>query len=267
MLVKQSEIHGISILDLLNQMTYLEESYSSYNPEFVPIIRNDRFEQDLIKLESFCEYALENGIDDAGYAIASVCKANDISSRNIGFYVEEASCYADASLAETMQFLSKNGYRVCIAPISSTSTYYRALEEALELDEENSDYESSPYLQYYAGDYDMLSENVLESISKKVGDFKDGVADRISTNWQGMKNFASESKESIAKKYAAAKKKVAELANKAKGLAGDAKAFCLRQLAKAKSVMNSLKEKLISFGTSVKNTANKGIDTVRSKFA
>jgi len=248
MLVKEHQILGESAFDLLDRMTYINES--TYDPMMVQIVRNDRLGKDLIMLESFCKFAESNGIEDAGEAIATVCKVNNIGTSEIGFYVEETSCIADDSLAETAEFFMENGYCVYAAPIQTTSVQYRALEEALELDEGCDDWEDCINLQAYC------EENVLEKASNKVGSAKDWVVNRVSSNLKGAKATMTSGVDNLSKKYAAAKKKVAELSDKARRLAGDAKVACLKQLEKAKQVMKSIGQKIGSAKDSVVSTAS-----------
>lgn len=238
MLVKEHQILGESCFDLLDRMTYMNES--TIDPMMVAIVRNDRLGKDLIMMESFCKFAESNGIEDAGEAIAEVCKCNGIGTSDIGFYVEETSCIADDSLAETAQFFMENGYCVYAAPIQSTSVQYRALEEALELDKDIDDWSQCENLQAYC------EENVLEKASNAIGGAKDAVVNKVSSNWKAAKATATSGIDDLSKKYAAAKKKVAELADKARRLAGDAKVACLKQLEKAKQVMKSIGQKLSS---------------------
>ena len=67
---------------------------------------------------------------------------------------------------------------------------------------------------------------------------------KIKDAGNSLSSSASSGKEAIARKYAAAKQKVSELAAKASRLAGEAKAIALRQLEKAKAVMHKLGQKL-----------------------
>lgn len=263
MIVTEDRIYGPNVLQLLDEMVYLDESYSGYDPYMVSIRRNDRFEQDLIKLEEFCEYAEKNGIDDAGYAIHEVCRANNVSTNNIGFFVEEASCYSDDLLCETAMQLSENGYHVCVAPVPTTSIWYQSLNEAMELDEDCSDYETSPHMLIYGMDY-ALAENVLEDISDKVGGAKDWAIKRGRDRINDGKAFVSDAKDSIAKKLSAAKQKVVELTNKVRTLTGDAKAMAIRNLNKAKALVASLKDKLVAAKNGAVKLPGKAADSIKS---
>lgn len=255
MLIRDQDTYIPNMMRLLNEMTYLDEE-QTYDPYLVTIRYNDRFGQDLIKLEEFCEFAQVNQIDDAGVAIHEVCKANNISTDNIGFYMDEAKAYADPILLETAQQLYSNGYHICVAPVPKTSVWYQSLTEALLLDEDQPDYDSSPHCQIFAMDY-ALAENVFENISNKVGSTKDSLIQGAKNKIDAGKEFASDTKESIAKRYSAAKQKVKELANKVANATGDAKAVLLRQLSKAKAVAKSLKDKLVA-------APGKGVDAVKS---
>lgn len=223
-------------LSLIDSLPSLNESTMS--PIEVVVRRNDRFDKDLIKLEDFCAFAEENGIEDAGFAIAQICESNNINPVNIGFYVEETSIMVDESLAKTANLMLENGFRVFAAPISSDSIYCRALDEAMELDEDCEDFESSPNLMAYC------EENIFEKASNKIGSGVDWAKNRASDRIRGAKDTLTKAPNELAKKYAAAKKKVAELSAKVSRTAGEAKAALLRQLDKAKAVMNALGKKL-----------------------
>ena len=248
MLVRESQILGESALDLLDRMAYLNES--TYDPMCVQVRFNDRLEKDLIMLESFCEFADSNGIHDAGEAIAYICESNHISPNNIGFYVEETSCIADDNITEVAYLLMENGYGVYAAPISSSSVYYRELEEALALDEQCATWEDCVNLQAYC------EENIFEKASNKVGDARDWVKERVSRNYKNAKETMSSGVDALSKKYAAAKQKVSELASQVRRAAGDAKAFLLQKLDKAKAVMKSIGDKLAAAKNKVVDTAS-----------
>ena len=243
MLVKESQILGESSLNLLDRMQYISES--TMDPFEVPVRYNDRFDKDLIKLEDFCRFAESNGIEDAGVAIAMICESNNISPAKIGFYAEETSILADDSLAETANLILENGFRVLAAPISHDSLYYKALDEALALDEEYEDFESSPNLLAYC------EENIFERTSDAIGRGVDSAkatvgrgADKVKDAGKQVKTWATSGVDALSKKYAAAKAKVKEIGASISRLAGDAKAAAIKQLEKAKAVMKNIGAKL-----------------------
>ena len=94
---RYEEIH-----DLAYQLPCLDEcALMDTDPMFVHINRIDRLGQNLIDLREFCTFANANNIDDAGYAIAVLCDKHNISCDNIGFFVDEATCYANEDLGYT----------------------------------------------------------------------------------------------------------------------------------------------------------------------
>ena len=254
MLVKESQILGESSLNLLDRMQYIAES--TMDPYEVPVRYNDRFDKDLIKLEDFCKFAESNAIEDAGVAIAMICESNSIAPNNIGFYVEETSIIADDSIAETAHLIMENGFRVLAAPISHDSLYYRALDEALALDEDCEDFESSPNLLAFC------EENVFEKASNKIGQGVDSAkaavgrgVDKVKSAGKQVKTWATSGVDALSKKYAAAKAKVKEIGSSISRFAGDAKAAAMRQLEKAKAVMKNIGAKLAAAKNSVANKA------------
>lgn len=230
MIVKESDYKLSPQEKLMNNIDFVSESvYDSCSANSVVIRYNDRFDKDLIQLESFCEYANSHGIEDAGVAIANVCEANNIAPTNLAFYVSEANCYADDSLMEATKLFMENGYQVYLAPISTGSLYYRQLDEALELDDEYTTFEECTNLQAYC------EVEIPESVKNKFNAAKDKV-----------KAVKSSTVEAISKKYVAAKQKLAELKAQVSRTAGEAKAKLLAQIEKLKVVVGKLKEKLVS---------------------
>ena len=251
MLVTARDINPYDPLLLLDEMNYLSEEYSQFPAMMVPVYGNDEVGKDLINLDKFCQFAESNNIDDIGYAIAEVCKVNEVKLDNLGFIVEETACYANDDIADVAFFLRENGYHVYLAPISSENKYYRALKEAFELDAEQPNYASSPYLQAYCEDI-ALNENIFEDGRAKLGQAGDWVVDKAGAAKQKVidagrtiKSTATSGVDALSKKFAAAKKTYQELKAKLSRTAGEAKAFLSRQVAKAKEVMDSLKAKLI----------------------
>lgn len=251
MLVKQSNILMNESMTLLDNMSYLSEAESAYPAIMVPVRRNDRLEADLIRLESFVDFASSNSIDDAGQAIAAVCEASHIGSSDIGFYVNEVSLYADDNMVDTAAMFLENGYRVAVAPISSGSLAYQSLQEALSLDENCSSYEDSYNLRAYCED------GVLDTVSNKVGGAADWVKNKASSNYNAAKETMGSGVKNLSEKYASLKKSLGEIGNKMRTAAGEAKAFLSRQYSKVKSAAGVVKSKLIAAKNGVVNGAKK----------
>lgn len=256
-------------LEIIDQIPYLESANTLYPPYQVIVRRNDRFEENLIQLENFCEFAVANGITDAGYAIAEICKANGISSNNIGFAVNEASCYADDETFETAVLLRENGYHVYLAPTPKSSIYYQELVEAMELDIDQPDdqcYNIMAYCEVYT---DVEPDNsVLDRASNSInntvaaGEKKLGQrVDRMAKDAQAGAHWATKGVRRMANKYSAAKNLAGELATKAGNTAGATKSFFQRQADRAGRVANWFKDKL----GQAKNVAGQGFDYAKSK--
>ena len=237
MLIQESQLREQDSFDFLDNVEYLDESVS-YPAGMVPIVYNQRLDQEMIQLESMVDYALTNGISNASEALRSICEENQAHMNKISFVVNEYSVLADSEMADTVYQLRECGYLVNVQPISSESIYYTKLQEAIELDEQFDDYENSVHLLQY------VNENVFEDVSDKASEVWNGVKGHVSKNWNNMKQFASETKENMAKKYAAIKKTISEKMAKAKKAAGEAKVSLLKQIDKLKKAASDLKAKI-----------------------
>ena len=144
MLIKAPPTYEEQLQSLMESMEYLNLEYTPY---MVQIHQSDTL-GNLIKLENFCEYANSNNIEDAGYALASVCNYNGVSYSDIGFFVEESSLYDNYDLQTLCSFLTEHGYKTYIQPISEKSPYYVELDRCLALDEAY-DYKDSINLKAY----------------------------------------------------------------------------------------------------------------------
>ena len=237
MLIQESQLREQDSFDFLDNVEYLDES-APYSAGMVPIVYNQRLDQEMIQLESMVDYALTNGISNASEALRSICEENQAHMNKISFVVNEYSVLADSEMADTVYQLRENGYLVNIQPISSESIYYTKLQEALKLDDQFDDYENSAHIIQY------VNENVFEDASNKASEVWNSAKGHVSKNWNNMKKFASETKENMAKKYSAIKKTISEKAAKAKKATGDAKVFLLKQIDKLKKAARDLKEKI-----------------------
>lgn len=237
MLIQESQLRSQDSFDFLDNVDYLEES-AEYSAAMVPVIYNQRLDQEMIQLESMVDYALTNGISNASDAVRSICEDNQAHMNKISFVVNEYSVLADSEMVDTVYQLRENGYLVNIQPISSESIFYTKLQEALELDDQFDDYKNSAHILQY------VNENVFEDVSNKASEVWTGVKNHVSNNWNNMKQFASETKESMAKKLSAIKKTISEKAAKARKATGDAKVFLLKQIDKLKKAASDLKAKI-----------------------
>ena len=102
---------------LVNELVRLTESESTYEPEMVPIRENQRLGKNLIRLEDLVEYAIANGITDAGYAINSICEASEISPDSIAFSVNEENMATDQELFDTVKAFVNENATVLVSPV------------------------------------------------------------------------------------------------------------------------------------------------------
>ena len=224
---------------VLESLCYLTEAESKYDPCMVPIKNSRRLDQDMIRLESVRDYVLYSGIRNVVDVIHNICEANLISTNKIAFMVNEASLYEDDELVDTASQLLEHGFNVNIAQLSSDNIYYRALDEALRLDQYAETFEESYNLQDY-----VFNENIIKDGYQKV-------KDTVSRNVDNMKDFYNDTKKGISNKLAALSKKIKELTAKATTLTGSAKETINKQINKLKAAYNAAKKKAVS----MKNTA------------
>ena len=224
---------------VLESLQYLTEAESKYDPCMVSIKNSRRLDQDMIRLESVRDYVLDSGINNVVDVIHNICEANLISTNKVAFMVNEASLYEDDELANTAYQLLEHGFNVNIAQLSSDNIYYRALDEALRLDQYAETFDESYNLQDY-----VFNENIIKDGYQKV-------KDTVSRNVDNMKDFYNDTKKGISNKLAALSKKIKELTAKATTLTGSAKETINKQINKLKAAYNAAKKKAVS----MKNTA------------
>lgn len=265
MLVKSTDIFTNEATALLDKMDTLQESECRFSPYLVPVISNARFDEDLIKLESFMAFAEANGITDAGQAIASVCEVNKLNSAKIGFYTEESSLYASDDTLETAKQLQENGFHVAVAPIQSSSIFYTQLMEACELDEEAgcSNYDDAYFLRMYCEDY-AFNENVFETAKDKITAAGSAVKNKVLKNYNNAKKTVGNGIDSVSKKLASISKAIKETRNKIAKSAGDVKAALVQRLSRLEAAYKSLKKKAGSMKDSAKKAIGNGVDKVKS---
>lgn len=226
-------------VSVLESLCYLTEAESKYDPCMVPIKNSRRLDQDMIRLESVRDYVLDSGINNVVDVIHNICEANLISTNKVAFMVNEASLYEDDELVDTTSQLLEHGFNVNIAQLSSDNIYYRALDEALRLDQYAETFEESYNLQDY-----VFNENIIKDGYQKV-------KDTVSRNVDNMKDFYNDTKKGISNKLAALSKKIKELTAKATTLTGSAKETINKQINKLKAAYSAAKKKAVS----MKNTA------------
>ena len=238
---------------VLESLQYLTEAESKYDPCMVPIKNSRRLDQDMIRLESVRDYVLDSGINNVVDVIHNICEANLISTNKIAFMVNEASLYEDDELANTAYQLLEHGFNVNIAQLSSDNIYYRALDEALRLDQYAETFDESYNLQDY-----VFNENIIKDGYQKV-------KDTVSRNVDNMKDFYNDTKKGISNKLAALSKKIKELTAKAKTLTGSAKETINKQINKLKAAYRAAKKKAVSMKNTAVDKATKAGKFVKNK--
>ena len=238
MLYSANQLTPTSV-SVLESLQYLTEAESKYDPCMVSIKNSRRLDQDMIRLESVRDYVLDSGINNVVDVIHNICEANLISTNKVAFMVNEASLYEDDELIDTASQLLEHGFNVNIAQLSSDNIYYRALDEALRLDQYAETFDESYNLQDY-----VFNENIIKDGYQKV---KDNVSRNINT----IVDFYTDTKKSISNKLAALSKKIKELTAKATTLTGSAKKTINKQINKLKAAYQAAKKKAVS----MKNTA------------
>ena len=238
---------------VLESLQYLTEAESKYDPCMVSIKNSRRLDQDMIRLESVRDYVLDSGINNVVDVIHNICEANLISTNKIAFMVNEASLYEDDELANTVSQLLEHGFNVNIAQLSSDNIYYRALDEALRLDQYAETFEESYNLQDY-----VFNENIIKDGYQKV-------KDTVSRNVDNMKDFYNDTKKGISNKLAALSKKIKELTAKAKTLTGSAKETINKQINKLKAAYQAAKKKAVSMKNTAVDKATKAGQFVKNK--
>lgn len=256
MILEPYSLYGNSeTLTFIESVSHLDEYETRVSPSMVNVVYNDRLDKELIKLESFVEYADSNDIDDGGLAIANICEENRIPLNSIGFMVEESSILESDEVFDTARQLRENGFLVAVTPISSESTYYQTLEEALELDEPYSTYSDSIHLISYCEGFAPLEK------AKEIGR---SIKNRVGKNYDAIKSTLSEQPKKLAKKLSAIKKMIAEKNKQLRTAAGDAKVVIKNKISKLKDAFGVVKDKLIAAKDSAVKMAGKAKDTVVS---
>lgn len=149
MLITESQLNVASdSMSLLENMTYLSESESTYYPAMVPVVENSRLGAHMIALEDLCQFAESNGIFDLGAALQSVCESSQISPSTVAFSVHEENVIADDSMADLVTGIMNEGIAVVAMPISENAPEYVCAEMAVDA----AAYGDTSLLEAYAND-------------------------------------------------------------------------------------------------------------------
>lgn len=223
--------------DILDSFGYLSESYTT--ADMVTIRYSDRLDQNMIQLESMVDYSIANGIDDVEAAIKHICEDNHIDE-NVSFCVNETSLYEDAQMLDTVRALKENQYRVNIMPISKSSIYYTKLQEALAIDYDCAEYDTSEALMQYVNE--GVIGDTIDRAKTRASNAYNYVKENLSSNASKLK----EGRNALANKYAAIKRTIGEKYEAAKRATGEAKVALLKQIDKLKTAASNIKQKLSS---------------------
>ena len=223
--------------DILDSFGYLSESYTTAN--MVSIRYSDRLDQNMIQLESMVDYSIANGIDDVEVAIKHICEDNHIDE-NVSFCANETSLYEDTQMLDTVRALKENQYRVNIMPISKNSIYYTKLQEALSIDYDCAEYDTSEALMQYVNE--VVIGDTIDRAKTRASNAYNYVKENLSSNASKLK----EGRNALANKYAAIKRTIGEKYEAAKRATGEAKVALLKQIDKLKTAASNIKQKLSS---------------------
>ena len=178
MLFKQSELQEPSFLDeamnIISNTSFLSESEGFYHPSMVSIRENVSLGKNLIKLEDLVEYAISNGITNAGQAIQTICEQNGIETDSIGFSVNETSIIADRDMADTVAAFQEGGMDVYINPISSMDPVYQITTSIVEAMIDNAGTENEAYFDHLFESFinDSYEDIIKNEVFHKSPQFK-----------------------------------------------------------------------------------------------
>ena len=177
MLLKESYastgVTEVTTFELLESLPSLNESLSSYNGEMVPIRHNSRLGKNLIQLEDFYKYSTINNFEDGDAAIGAVCESNMIS---VDGSIDE--------LAQLAEEVKTAGYPFYVSEISSSSNYYKNLQEALALDEGATCFEESQALQAFC---EGVLEDKLAGVTNGINNAVDGAVNNFTNTFNARK--------------------------------------------------------------------------------
>jgi hypothetical protein len=125
-------------------------------------------------------------------------------------------------------------------PISRSSIYYTKLQEALAVDDDCIDYDTSESLMQYVNE--GIIGNAINRAKTRAGNVYNSAKDNLSKNVNKIK----EGRNVLASKYSALKLTIKEKAAAAKKATGEAKVKLLQQINKLKVAANNIKQKLSS---------------------
>lgn len=243
MLFKQSELQEPSFLDeamnIISNSSFLSESESFYHPSMVSIRENVSLGKNLIKLEDLVEYAISNGITNAGQAIQTVCEQVGIDTDSIGFSVNETSLIADRDMADTVAVFKEEGMDVYINPISSMDPVYQVTRSIVEAMVNNAGTENENY-------FDHLFESFINDSYEDIINEAE-VVDNVNGKEETVQNTATQAQNDTdgfwARKIAALKSTYRKLKERAAETTGTAKQKILDQMQKISDSIKHLKEK------------------------
>lgn len=127
MLITESQLsHSINALNLLENMTYLNESESNYHPAMVPVVENTTIGKNIIYVRGLMEMtgSMNDG-ESFAQAICEVLDANQLETSSSILAVDEASVYEHP---EILSFIEYCGMDTAVLPISDKDIVYQYTE-------------------------------------------------------------------------------------------------------------------------------------------
>ena len=260
MIISEKELFKTSDA-LLEGLDYLNQDECAYNEKMVNVRYNERYNQNLIQLESCLKYGIDSGIENGGYIIHRICEECEIPHENIGFVVNEANIYADEEICDFYCQILESGIPVHIIPVSDESIYYQRLMEALEMDEDAETFDQCYNLQSYITEsiIDTAKDNIMGGVSKVKNAVK-GIADKA-------KSAITSGIRGISNKLASVRKALHSKISQLSSATGSAKALLKRQISKLRDTASSLKSELSKAKSAVGNKLSSASKQVRSQAA
>ena len=178
MLITESQLsHSINALNLLENMTYLNESESNYHPAMVPVVENTTIGKNIIYVRGLMEMTESmNDGESFAQAICEVLDANQLETSSSILAVDEASVYEHP---EILSFIEYCGMDTAVLPISDKDFVYRLTEAVVNEVAETGDMN---FLLEFMGD--DFERKATTKIAKWIGVHDDKTKTSIAT---GMK--------------------------------------------------------------------------------
>lgn len=131
----------------LSNQDYLFGEDSKYESYMIPVQENSHLEKGIVRIEDLYNYACDNNITDAAYAISSICEANNLDPTNITFSIREENFIENPDYQEIVETFQNEGLNIYVVPLSENDLVSRIGNQALSLFESTGDIS---YLELFA---------------------------------------------------------------------------------------------------------------------